>query len=168
MGTCRSKDLFEVVLGRSGAPLEIAFGYHHTFFVRVLNLLVAVVGHWREATQTSLLPLLLALSALFDSFDGGTSGCSLATSSSRTHVNQSKGGPNSLLTRGVSGCNIEQHLGGFRLLAAKLVDQRMAHRAIPKGWDDDSIDHTGDLVTFLWKTPDVILKGLALLLPAAL
>jgi hypothetical protein len=39
------KDLLKVVLGRSGAPLEIMFGYRHTIFVEVLNLLIVVVDH---------------------------------------------------------------------------------------------------------------------------
>jgi hypothetical protein len=50
----------------------------------------------------TLLPLRPTLSALFGAFDGGTGGSFLATANSHTRVNQSKGGPNSLVTRGMS------------------------------------------------------------------
>jgi hypothetical protein len=96
-----------------------------------------------------LLPLLPTLSTLFGAFDGGTGGCHPAATSGYTCVNQCKGGPNSLVTRGVSGCNVEQHSGGFRLFMAKLVDQRTTCRAFPKGADDIDIGHTGELMTFL-------------------
>jgi hypothetical protein len=64
MRTGLLKDLLEVVLGRSGAPLEIAFGCHRALFVGVIDLLIAIVGHRSEVTWMVLLPLLPTLSAL--------------------------------------------------------------------------------------------------------
>jgi hypothetical protein len=98
MRTSRLKDLLEVILVRSGAPLEIVFSCHHALFIGVLDLLIVVVGHRSKEARTALLPLPPALSTLFGSFDGDTGGCRPATASSRTCVNQSKGSPNSLLT----------------------------------------------------------------------
>jgi hypothetical protein len=89
------KDLLKVVLGWSGAPLEIAFGCRHALFVRVLDLLIVIVGHRSEAMRAMLLSLLPTFSTLFGASDGGTSGCGPATG---TCVNQSEGDPNSLLT----------------------------------------------------------------------
>jgi hypothetical protein len=50
------------------------------------------------------------------------------TISSRSHVAQDKGGPNRLLTRSMSGCDVEQFLGSFRLSVAELVNQRVTCR----------------------------------------
>jgi hypothetical protein len=41
---------------------------------------------------------------------------------------QDKGGPNRLLTRSMSGCDVEQFLGSFRLSVAELVNQRVTCR----------------------------------------
>jgi hypothetical protein len=56
MRTSLLKDLLEVVIGQSGAPLEIMFSYHLTLFARVLDHLVAMVRHRREAVWTVLFP----------------------------------------------------------------------------------------------------------------
>jgi hypothetical protein len=95
------------------------------------------------------LPLLPSLSALLVVFDGDTGGCHLTTTNGRTHINQSKGGPNSVFTRGMSGHHAKQCLGGFQLLMTKLVDQRVACRTIPKGQDDISVEHAWELIPFL-------------------
>jgi hypothetical protein len=71
------------------------------------------------------------------------------TASGRTRFSQSEGGPDSLLTRGVSGCDIEQLFGGFWLLTAELVNQRVTRSAIPEGQDDFGVSHTRELFAFL-------------------
>jgi hypothetical protein len=92
--------------------------------------------------QATLLPLLSALSTLFGASDGGTGGCALTTTDGHARVNQSEGDLDSLLTRGMSGCDLEQLLGGFWLLKAELVNQRAAHQAISESQDDIGIGHT--------------------------
>jgi hypothetical protein len=67
----------------------------------------------------------------------------------RACFNQSEGGPDSLLARGVSGCNVEKHLGGLWLLTVELVNQRTARSAIPESRDDVSVSHSRELITFL-------------------
>jgi hypothetical protein len=145
------KNLLEVVFGWFGAPLEITLGCRYELLIRVLDFLpgIAVVRHHGKTTREVLLPLLAALSALLGAFDGDTGGCGSATTGGRSRLSQSEGGPNSLLTQGVSGCDVDQLLGGFRLLAAELVDQRAARSAILEGRDEVSVDHTRELVTFL-------------------
>jgi hypothetical protein len=59
------------------------------------------------------LPLLSTLSALFGTSDSDTGDCGSATAGGRTRFSQSEGGPNNLLTQGVSGCDVEQLLGSF-------------------------------------------------------
>jgi hypothetical protein len=54
-------DHLKVVLGRSGAPLEITFGYCHTLFIRVLDLLIAVVGYQSEVTRMHFCPFFSPL-----------------------------------------------------------------------------------------------------------
>jgi hypothetical protein len=103
------KNLLKVVSGRSGALLEIAFGGCHELFVRVLDFLpdAAVVGHYSEVVWMALFPLLSALSPPFGAFDIGIGGCGLVNADGRTCVNQSESGPDSLLTQGMSGCDVE-------------------------------------------------------------
>jgi hypothetical protein len=78
----------------------------------------------------ALLPLLFALSHPFGASDSGIGGYGLATADGHACVNQSKGGPDSLLTRSMSGCDVEQLLGSFWLLMAELVNQRAARHGI--------------------------------------
>jgi hypothetical protein len=49
----------------------------------------------------------------------------------------------------MSGCDVEQLLGGLWLLAAELVNQRAACRAIAERQDDVGVSHTRELVVFL-------------------
>jgi hypothetical protein len=146
------KNLHKVVFGLSSVQHEIKFGGCHELFVGALDFLpdVVVLGHRSEAAQTMLLPLLSALSPPpLGASDGGIGGCGPATADSHTYVNQSEGGPDSLLTQGMSGCDVEQLLGGFWQLAAELVNQRVAHRTIPESRDDVGVAHTMELVIFL-------------------
>jgi hypothetical protein len=138
------KNLLKVVFGWSVASLEIKFGGFHELFVRVLDFLpdTTVVSHCSEAAWMVLLPLLFALSHPFGASDGGIGGYGLATADGHACVNQTKGGPDSLLTRGMSGCDVEQLLGSFWLLMAKLVNQRAARHGILESRDDVSVGHT--------------------------
>jgi hypothetical protein len=113
--TCHFKDLLEVVFGWLGSPLEITFGHCHELLAGVVDFLPAIVvaGHCSEVTRSMFLPLFPALSTLSPTFDGGLGGHRLATVGARSHITQGEGGPNSLLTRGVSGYNVEQLLGSF-------------------------------------------------------
>jgi hypothetical protein len=67
----------------------------------------------------------------------------------------------------VSGRNLKQLLNGFWLLATKLVDQGVAHSAIPEGQNDIAVCHTLECVALLGETLNVVSEGLDLLLPAA-
>jgi hypothetical protein len=72
------------------------------------------------STSSLVLPLLAVLlpplsthSALFGASSGGTGGRGQATIGSRTRANQRESSPDSLLTRGMSGCYVKQLLGAF-------------------------------------------------------
>jgi hypothetical protein len=135
----------------SGAPFEISLGCRYELLVRVLDFLsyVAVVHRRGETTHVALLALLPALSTLLGAFNGDTGGCGSAAATGRTHLSQSDGGSDRLLTRGVSCCEVEQLHGGLWLLTTELVNQRAARSAILEGRDDVGISHTRELMTFL-------------------
>jgi hypothetical protein len=88
----------------------------------------------------------------------------LAPASSRNCFHQSEGGSDCFLPRGVSGHDLKQLLNGFWLLATELMDQGAARSAVLEGQNDIGICHTWECVALLGETPDVVLKGLALLL----
>jgi hypothetical protein len=92
-----------------------------------------VVHHHGETIRAALLPHLPTLSALLGASDGETRGCGSATTGGRSHLSQSEDCPDGLLTRGVSGCDVELLLGHFWLLVAELVNQRAACRALLEG-----------------------------------
>jgi hypothetical protein len=132
-------------------PLETTFGYHHELLIGVVSFLpdVIVDGHCSVATQLTLLPLPPTVSTLCGAFDGGLGRHVSATTGGHSRINQSEGGPDILLARSVSGCDVEQFLGGFWLLVAELMNQRVARRVVPKCRDDVSVGHTRELLTFL-------------------
>jgi hypothetical protein len=99
--------------------------------------------------QTVLLLLLSVLSPPFGASDGGTGACGPTTADDRTHVNQSEGSPDSLLTRGMSGCDIKQLHGGFWQLTVELVNQRETRHAAPESRDHIGASHTRELMIFL-------------------
>jgi hypothetical protein len=66
-----------------------------------------------------------------------------------SRLSQSEGGSDSLLTRGMLGCDVEQLLGGLWLLVGELMNQRVARSAVPESQDDVGVDDTRELVTFL-------------------
>jgi hypothetical protein len=96
-----------------------------------------------------LLPLLAALSTFPGALDGGLGGCGPTNISRRSHVAQDEGGPNHLLTSGVSSCDVEQLLGGFWLFVAELVNQGASHHAAPEHRDDVGVGHTRKLMVLL-------------------
>jgi hypothetical protein len=112
--TCCFKNLLKVVFGQSGAPLEITFSSCHELFIGVLDFLpdATVVGHRSEAAQMVLLPLLSALSPPFGASDGVIGGMAWPLPMDVPLLSKVKVA-DSLITRGMSGCDVEQILGGF-------------------------------------------------------
>jgi hypothetical protein len=143
------KNLLEVLFGWSGVPPEIVLSRRHELLVGVLDLIpeVAVVRHRGEMTWVALLPILPTLRALLGASDSDIGGCGLATTGGHTHFSQSEGGPDSLLTQGMSGCDVELLLGGF--MVARGVNQRVARSAIPEGRYNVGVGHTRELMTLL-------------------
>jgi hypothetical protein len=99
----------------------------------LLSIDIVVVGRHGEMMRAVLLPLLPALSGPLGASDYDTGGCGWATADVRSRLSQSEGGPDSLLTGGVPGCNVEQLHGGFWFLTAELMNQRAERSAIPEG-----------------------------------
>jgi hypothetical protein len=86
-----------------------------------------------------LLPLLATLSAFPSTLDGGLSGRGPARAGSRSYVTLDENGTDCLFTGGVSSRDVEQLLSSFWLFATMVVNQGVAHHAIPERRDDISV-----------------------------
>jgi hypothetical protein len=64
--------------------------------------------------------------------------------------------------------DIQQLLGGTRLIPSKLLDQGMTHLAGLEFQDDVSIGHPRELVALSGEAPNLISEGFTQLLPIAL
>jgi hypothetical protein len=133
--TGRFKNLVEVVSGRLGVLHEVVFGSRHELLTEVIDFLldVAVSGHCSQAMRSTFLPLFPILGTLSFAFDGDLDGRDPTTADSHSFVDQSEGGLDILLARSVPGRDVEQLIGSFWLLAAEVVNQRVACHAIPEG-----------------------------------
>jgi hypothetical protein len=135
--SCFEKSL-EMIFGWLSLLLEVMFGSRYACLARVIGSLISatVTNYNSDAVGLSLLPLLVALSALPGTLDGGLGGrdCS--------RVAQDEGGPNRLLAKSVSGRVVEHLLGSFWPFVAELMNQGATHHAIPEHRHDVSVGHT--------------------------
>jgi hypothetical protein len=124
----------KMIFGRPCLALEVTFSCHDTLLARVAGFLIAatVISYNGDAMGSSLLPFLTTLGALAGTLNGGLGWFGSATISGRVCVASDEGGPDCLLAKGVSICDVEQLLGIFQLLTIRILNQGVACHAIPK------------------------------------
>jgi hypothetical protein len=103
------KKFLEMVLRLPHLALEIVFGGRDIHLTGVVGFLVVTVvaGRNDDTLEAPLRPLLDTIGALPSSLDGGLRWCGSAAAHGCFCVAQDEGGPNRLLTRGVSSGDVE-------------------------------------------------------------